>query len=166
MADLLVVRDLQVDFRVHGGVVRAVDKVSFRIPHGGTVALVGESGSGKSVTAQAIMGILPHLATVSGGSILLDDPAAPDAPPSDLARLDRDGAAMRRLRGGRISIIFQEPMTSLSPLQDRKSPVSEALRLHRTAGRAEAGNITQDMPALVGVTIGTQGCRGSACTER
>src|SRR3546814_10005496 len=87
MADLLDVRDLQVDFRVHGGVVRAVDKVSFRIPHGGTVALVGESGSGKSVTAQAIMGILPHLATVSGGSILLDDPAAPDAPPSDLARL-------------------------------------------------------------------------------
>src|SRR3546814_7703207 len=76
------------------------------------------------------MGILPHLATVSGGSILLDDPAAPDAPPSDLARLDRDGAAMLRLRGGRISIIFQEPMTSLSPLHTIGDQVSERSEEH------------------------------------
>src|SRR3546814_20573363 len=98
------------------------------------------------------MGILPHLATVSGGSILLDDPAAPDAPPSDLARLDRDGAAMRRLRGGRISIIFQEPMTSLSPLHPIGDQVSEALPLHRTAGRAEARKLTAEMLGLVGFT--------------
>ena len=87
MAHLLDVRDLRVDFRVHGGVIRAVEGVSFRVPHGKTVALVGESGSGKSVTAQAIMGILPHVAKITGGSILFDDPAAPGQPPIDIAAI-------------------------------------------------------------------------------
>ncbi|MET4699831.1 peptide/nickel transport system ATP-binding protein [Constrictibacter sp. MBR-5] len=150
MAHLLDVRDLRVDFRVHGGVIRAVEGVSFRVPHGKTVALVGESGSGKSVTAQAVMGILPHVAKITGGSILFDDPATPGQPPIDIAALDTDGAPMRRLRGGRISIIFQEPMTSLSPLHTVGNQVSEALRLHRAAGQAEARRITEEMLALVG----------------
>src|SRR5690606_7678843 len=138
MDHLLDVRDLQVDFRVHGGVVRAVDRLSFRVPRGRTVALVGESGSGKSVTAQAIMGILPRAALISGGSMLFNDPLKPEAPPVDIARLDPDGSAMRRLRGGRISIIFQEPMTSLSPLHTVGDQVSEALRLHRKSSAVEA----------------------------
>ena len=150
MSHLLDVRDLRVDFRVHGGVIRAVEGVSFRVPHGKTEALVGESGSGKSVTAQAVMGILPHVAQITGGSILFDDPAAPDKPPIDIAKLDTGGVPMRKLRGGRISIIFQEPMTSLSPLHTVGDQVSEALRLHRSAGQAEARRVTEEMLALVG----------------
>ena len=115
MTDLLRVRDLKIDFRVHDGTLRAVDGVSFSVKPGATVALVGESGSGKSVCAQAIMGLLPKVATISGGSIEFVDPAVVDARPIDIARLDRNGHAMRAIRGGRISIIFQEPMTSLSP---------------------------------------------------
>jgi peptide/nickel transport system ATP-binding protein len=151
MTDLLQVRNLQVDFAAFGGLTRAVDGVSFRVPHGGTVALVGESGSGKSVTAQAILGILPRAARITGGQILLDDPGAPaGTPPVDIARLDPAGARMQAIRGGRISIIFQEPMTSLSPLHTIGDQVSEALHLHRDVSPAEGQRLTAEMLHLVG----------------
>ena len=113
---LLSIRDLAVEFRLREqGTVQAVNGVSFDVPAGGTVALVGESGSGKSVIAQAVLGILPASAHVTAGRILFADPARPSGePPRDLVRLDPDSAEYRALRGGRISIIFQEPMTSLS----------------------------------------------------
>src|SRR5688572_8231425 len=113
MADLLTVRDLKVSIAVDAGTIQAVDGVSFRVPEGGTVALVGESGSGKSVVAQSIMGILPRIARIDSGEILFRDPRTPGVE-LDLARLK--GPKMRAIRGGRISIIFQEPMTALSPL--------------------------------------------------
>src|SRR5947207_1767737 len=120
MKDLLSVENLTVEFGVHEGTLRAVDKVSFAIPPGGTLALVGESGSGKSVCSQAIMGLLPRTATIPSGSILFEDPRTAlngiEAGPLDIAKLDRDSTVMRRIRGGQISIIFQEPMTSLSAL--------------------------------------------------
>ncbi|MEQ8639006.1 MAG: ABC transporter ATP-binding protein [Alphaproteobacteria bacterium] len=147
--DLLQVEDLAVDFRVHDGSIRALDGVSFRVPAGRTVALVGESGSGKSVTSQAIMGILPESATITGGRILFRDPATP-ATVIDIATLDTEGDAMRRLRGGRISIIFQEPMTSLSALHTVGNQVGEAVRLHRNASRAEADDLAAEMLGLVG----------------
>src|SRR5438552_5508179 len=112
MKDLLRVDSLTVEFGVHEGILRAVDDVSFAIAHGGTLALVGESGSGKSVCSQAIMGLLPRNAAIRSGSILFDDPRT-SSQPVDVARLDRAGTQMRAIRGGRISIIFQEPMTSL-----------------------------------------------------
>src|SRR5204862_814008 len=113
MKDLLRVEDLTVDFGVHEGTLRAVDHVSFAIPPGGTLALVGESGSGKSVCSQAIMGLLPRTAKIASGSILFQDPRdASDV--IDIAKLDPTGPQMRSIRGGEISIIFQEPMTSLS----------------------------------------------------
>jgi peptide/nickel transport system ATP-binding protein len=115
MTDLLRVNDLRVEFDIHDGVLKAVDGVSFRIRAGGTTALVGESGSGKSVCSQAIMRILPKIGRIAGGEILFDDPAT-DGAPVDLAKLPEDGPAIRAVRGGRISMIFQEPMTSLSPL--------------------------------------------------
>jgi peptide/nickel transport system ATP-binding protein len=90
MTDLLNVRDLKVDFTVHGDQLRAVDGVSFRIRQGGTTALVGASGSGKSVCSQAIMGILPNIGSIAGGEILFTDPRG-DGTPVDLARLERDG---------------------------------------------------------------------------
>jgi len=149
MANLLEVRDLTVDFHVHGGTLRAVDSVSFDIAPGRTVAIVGESGSGKSVTAQAIMGILPNVARITAGSIRFHDPL-PGAAPVDIAALDPDGKAMRAIRGGRISIIFQEPMTSLSPLHMVGSQVTEALHLHRDASRKEGREIARETLRLVG----------------
>ena len=134
MADLLSIRDLRVYLDVDAGIVKAVDGVSFRVPEGGTVALVGESGSGKSVVAQTIMGILPRIARIESGEILFRDPRiAPGGPGSvvDLSRLHPLGSQMREIRGGRISIIFQEPMTALSPLHTIGDQVGETLALHR-----------------------------------
>jgi peptide/nickel transport system ATP-binding protein len=149
MKDLLRVNDLHVRFRVHGGTVDAVRGVSFRIRPGGTVALVGESGSGKSVCAQSIMGILPEVAEIAGGEILFADPER-DGEVVDIAALERDSRGMRQIRGGRISIIFQEPMTSLSPLHTVGNQVSEALHLHRSVGRAEGRELTLETLRLVG----------------
>jgi peptide/nickel transport system ATP-binding protein len=147
--NILDVRDLHVDFHAAGGVVRAVRGVGFRVRPASTVAIVGESGSGKSVLSQAIMGILPRPGRISRGEILFADPRTPDTV-VDIAKLDPDGARMRAIRGGRISIIFQEPMTSLSPLHTVGDQVSEALLLHREVTRAEAAELTADMLRLVG----------------
>ncbi len=162
MKDLLRVEDLTVEFGVHEGVLRAVDKVSFSIPPGGTVALVGESGSGKSVCSQAIMGLLPRTAKISTGSILFQDPRVNQGV-VDIARIDRSGPAMRRIRGGQISIIFQEPMTSLSALHTVGDQIGEAVELHgaqpgsplggeagRKLSRAEIDALTVDMLRMVG----------------
>jgi peptide/nickel transport system ATP-binding protein len=147
--DLLRVRDLHVQFDAPGGVVRAVKGVSFRVRPGSTIAIVGESGSGKSVVSQAIMGILPRIGRISSGEILFSDPRAPEQV-IDIAKLAPDGEVMRDIRGGRISIIFQEPMTSLSPLHTVGDQVSEALLLHRDVTKPEAIELTEEMLRLVG----------------
>jgi len=149
LADLIQVRDLSIEFDNRGTMMPALDRISFRIRAGSTVALVGESGSGKSVTAQAIMGILPKTAHITSGEILF---AAPEsgAPPIDITRLPPDGAAIRGIRGGHISMIFQEPMTSLSPLHTVGDQVSEALFLHREVARPEGLARTEEMLRLVG----------------
>ena len=134
MKDLLRVEKLTVEFGVHEGTLRAVDNVSFSIPPGGTLALVGESGSGKSVCSQAIMGLLPRTATIPSGSILFEDPRVKEGAPIDIAKLDRAGPEMRAIRGGAISIIFQEPMTSLSALHTVGDQIGEAVELHGGGG--------------------------------
>jgi peptide/nickel transport system ATP-binding protein len=149
VSDLLSIRDLHVRFAAPGGFIRAVTGVSFRVRPRSTVALVGESGSGKSVVSQSILRILPRSGQITQGQILFADPRAGGAV-VDLAKFPRDGAAMRAIRGGRISIIFQEPMTSLSPLHTVGNQVSEALRLHRPVGAAEAAELTAEMLRLVG----------------
>jgi peptide/nickel transport system ATP-binding protein len=149
MADLLTVRDLRVYLDVDAGTVKAVDGVSFRIPERGTVALVGESGSGKSVVAQSIMGILPRIARIESGEILLREPKS--GAEVDISRLDAAGPQMQAIRGGRISIIFQEPMTALSPLHTIGNQVGEALALHREdLGKAERRAAVIEMLRLVG----------------
>ncbi|MFE1602554.1 ABC transporter ATP-binding protein [Methylobacterium sp. ID0610] len=135
-APLLSIRDLTVDFSADTGAFRAVDGLSLDVPAGRTVALVGESGSGKSVTAQAILRILPKAARITGGEIRFRDSAARET--VDIARLGADSEAMRALRGGRIAMIFQEPMTSLSPLHTVGDQVTEALRLHAEVAGDEA----------------------------
>ncbi|MEO3435453.1 ABC transporter ATP-binding protein [Inquilinus sp. CAU 1745] len=149
MADLLRVQDLSIDFTVPGGLVNAVKGVSFAIPSGGTLAIVGESGSGKSVIAQGIMGILPRNGRITGGAIRFEDPSRPGGP-VDLAKLDREGKAYQSIRGGEISIIFQEPMTSLSPLHTVGNQVTEAVRLHRAVSAREAEELAREMLGLVG----------------
>ena len=154
MADLLSIRDLRVYLDVDAGTVKAVDGVSFRVPAGGTVALVGESGSGKSVIAQSIMGILPRIARIESGEILFRDPRlSADAPDSeiDLSRLDPRGPRMQQVRGDRLAIIFQEPMTALSPLHTIGDQVGETLALHRAGiGRAERRAAVIETLRLVG----------------
>jgi len=149
MSNLLDVRELKVDFTIHSEEVRTVDGVSFRIRAGGTTALVGESGSGKSVCSQAIMGILPNIGTIAGGQILFTDPDG-DGTPVDLAQLPRDSARMRSIRGGRISMIFQEPMISLSPLHTVGDQICEALHLHRDVDKPTGRELATDMLRLVG----------------
>ncbi len=150
MADLLTVRDLKVTIDVDAGTVKAVDGVSFRIAQGGTVALVGESGSGKSVVAQSIMGILPRIARVESGEILFRDPRL-DGAEVDISRLDPGSRQMQKIRGGCISIIFQEPMTALSPLHTVGNQVGEALALHRDdLGRAQRREAVIEMLRLTG----------------
>src|SRR5689334_23007437 len=123
--DLLRVEDLRVRFAAPGGFIQAVKGVSFRLRPASTVALVGESGSGKSVVSQSILRILPKNGEIFGGAIQFADPRSNDEP-VDLTALPADGPAMRAIRGGQISIIFQEPMSSLSPLHTIGNQVSEA----------------------------------------
>jgi peptide/nickel transport system ATP-binding protein len=131
MADLINVRDLKVYLDVDAGTVKAVDGISFRVPAGRTVALVGESGSGKSVVAQSIMSILPRIARIESGEILFRDPERRPGTEIDISRLDPASREMQDIRGGRISIIFQEPMTALSPLHTIGNQIAEALALHQ-----------------------------------
>jgi peptide/nickel transport system ATP-binding protein len=159
MTDLLRVEDLHVRFATPGGFLDAVKGITFRMQAASTLAIVGESGSGKSVLSQAILRILPRNGEISRGRILFADPRNRDAAPVDLVQLPADGPQVRAIRGGRISIIFQEPMSSLSPLHTIGDQVGEALRLHRRVSAAEARELTIDMLRLVGFPDGQRAWR-------
>ncbi len=148
MRDLLRIENLKISFSLHGNWYEVVKGVSFRVLHGSVVALVGESGSGKSVIAQAIMGILPKAGAVTGGRILFD--LGDETGQVDLAALDPDGARFRALRGRDMSMIFQEPMTSLGPLHTIGNQISEALTTHFRVSSREARSRTEEMLKLVG----------------
>ncbi|MGI9486089.1 MAG: ABC transporter ATP-binding protein [Geminicoccaceae bacterium] len=148
-APLLSIKDLVVDFRAAEGLIQAVRGVSFDVPSGKTVALVGESGSGKTVLSQAILGILPRIAAISSGQMLFRDPRQPDKV-LDLAAYSEDHPIRRSIRGDRISIIFQEPMSSLSPLHTIGDQIGEALLLHADVDQETARKRTIDMLDRVG----------------
>ncbi|MGA0343351.1 MAG: dipeptide ABC transporter ATP-binding protein [Arenicellales bacterium] len=145
---ILSVRNLKIAFRMATGEVEALKGVNFDVHEGQAVALVGESGSGKSVTAQAILGILPSNAVITDGQILFRDPRGSE--PIDIATLHQDSPRFQSIRGGRISIIFQEPMVSLSPLHTIGDQISEALFLHHPVSRAEGLAQTEAMLDMVG----------------
>ncbi|WP_377841110.1 ABC transporter ATP-binding protein [Bosea sp. UC22_33] len=147
--DILRISDLRIGFTIHGLARDVVKGVSLRVPAGKTVALVGESGSGKSVISQAIMGLLPRAGGVTGGEILFRDPLAPEAV-VDIATLPAEGEGIRALRGGRIGMIFQEPMSSLSPVHTIGNQIEEALLLHRPMPKAEARELIEAMLKRVG----------------
>jgi peptide/nickel transport system ATP-binding protein len=147
--NILQIQSLRTSFTFHGLAREVVKGISFRVPAGKTVALVGESGSGKSVTAQAIMGILPRAGFITEGAILFRDPLAPGAA-VDIAHMDPDDEEMRALRGGRIGMIFQEPMSSLSPVHTIGNQIEEALQLHRPMPHREARGLIEAMLKRVG----------------
>jgi len=146
-SDLLRIENLDVSFSVFGDRLRVVKNANIRILPGKVTALVGESGSGKSVISQSIMGILPNPATAEG-RILFTDPL--DGKTTDILHYSRDSEEMRDLRGRRMATIFQEPMTSLSPLHTVGNQISEALLIHTEADKKEAREKTEEMLGLVG----------------
>ena len=150
MADLLTVKDLRVKFKVHGGTVDAVKGASLTIRKGSTVALVGESGSGKSVISQCIMGILPEVGEIVGGEILFADPLK-NGEIVDLAKIPQDSLQMRGIRGGRVSIIFQEPMTALNPVHTIGKQICEVLAQHNDLEPDVAWNRAVEMLNKVGI---------------
>lgn len=146
--DLLRIENLDVSFSLYGDKLSVVKNASLRVLPGKVTALVGESGSGKSIISQSIMGILPAPANATG-RILFTDPL--DGQTTDILQLPRDGPQIRRLRGARMAKIFQEPMTSLSPLHTVGNQVSEALRIHSPGiSRSEQREKTEEILSLVG----------------
>jgi len=139
-APLLAVRDLTVTFPTSDGPRRILAGIGYDIPPGRTLGVVGESGCGKSMTALALMGLVPHPGTVEGsvrfeGTELIDQPES----------------AWRQLRGNRIAMIFQEPMTALNPVMTIGMQVAEAMVLHQELGWREAEDRAVDMLAAVGI---------------
>ena len=140
MSAILEVQDLRTHFVTREGVTRAVDGVSFTVGQGETLGIVGESGCGKSVTALSIMRLLPPgLGRIAGGQVRYNG--------ADLLALDE--AAMRRIRGDRIAMVFQEPMTSLNPVLTVGDQIAEAVQIHQGKSRAEAWSRAEDMLRLV-----------------
>jgi oligopeptide/dipeptide ABC transporter ATP-binding protein len=143
MSALLDVRALKTFFQVEGGEFPAVDGISFSIDPGRTLGIVGESGCGKSVTALSIMGLVPRPpGRIAGGEILFDG--------VDLLRLST--AALRELRGDRISMIFQEPMTSLNPVLTVGEQIVEGILRHRTISRDAAKELAIEMLRMVHIS--------------
>ncbi len=139
---LLDVQNLKTYFDTDEGVVKAVDGVSFHIDRGETLAVVGESGSGKSVTSLSTMRLIPQPpGRFAGGQILFEG--------SDL--LKKSDAEMRKIRGNEISMIFQEPMTSLNPVYTVGDQIAEAIVLHQNKTRKQAMKLATEMLDLVGI---------------
>jgi peptide/nickel transport system ATP-binding protein len=133
-APILSVRDLKTYFFPDEGIVKAVDGATFDLLPRTTLGIVGESGCGKSVTARSVLRIVERPGRIVGGSILLRT----DGGEVDLAQMDPAGAEMRQIRGGEIGLVFQEPMTSFSPVHTVGSQIIETIRLHHPVSKQEA----------------------------
>ena len=139
---LLELRDVEVEFRTRHGVARVLDRVGFSLPAGSTLGIVGESGCGKSMTALTIMRLVPQPpGRIAGGSILLDG--------ENLLAATEE--RMREIRGNEVSMVFQEPMTSLNPVFPVGEQIAETVRLHQGLGRRAALERAVEMLAAVGI---------------
>ena len=146
-SSVLTVQELGVRFDTPAGAVRAVNGVSFQLQRGETLGIVGESGSGKSVTALAILGLIPRPpGIVTGAGVLFQG--------ADLLALSPD--ELRKIRGNRIAMIFQEPMTSLNPVFTVGAQIAESLRWHLRMGRREALDYAIGMLDKVGIPLPAQ----------
>jgi len=138
---LLSLNDVSVSFPTEQGLVRAVDSVSWTLDAGETLAIVGESGSGKSITALSLLGLIPEPGKVDQGSIVFEG--------QNLLDLDRN--TMRSIRGNRIAMIFQEPMSSLNPVVTIGKQVAEPFRLHRGMSKKQALEAATELLAKVAI---------------
>ena len=142
MATLLEVKNLKTYFYTFEGVVKAVDGVTYEVEEGETLGLVGESGCGKSVSALSVMRLIPDPpGKTIEGEIIFDG--------QDILKLDMD--EMRTIRGAKIAMVFQEPMTSLNPVLTVEKQLSETLQLHKGMTRAVARRESIDLLARVGI---------------
>lgn len=146
---LLDIQDLQTHFATDTGVVRAVDGVSLSVPRGKTVCVVGESGCGKSITGRSILQIVDKPGRVVGGRMLWHGNGRSE--PVDLAALDPRGEEIRAIRGNEIAMVFQEPMTSLSPVHTIGNQISEAVRIHTDLDEDAAKERTLEVMEHVGL---------------
>jgi len=138
---LLEVRDLSVHFSTPDGVVKAVDGVSFSVERGETLGVVGESGSGKSVTFLTIMGLINMATADVSGEVIFEG--------QDLLKIEQD--ELRKIRGDDVSMVFQDPMTSLHPLYRVGDQIAEAVLVHRDVSKAEAADIAVEILDRVGI---------------
>ncbi|WP_292898452.1 MULTISPECIES: ABC transporter ATP-binding protein [unclassified Nitratireductor] len=143
--EILRVKGLRVELRVEKGVLAAVDDISFNLKRGETLGIVGESGCGKSMTALSIMGLLPKpIGRIAQGSITIEGVG-------DVAAMSE--RQRMRVRGNQVSMIFQEPMTSLNPVFTVGFQISEAIRTHETVGKEAARKRAIEMLDLVGIPL-------------
>ena len=138
---VLSVKDLRINFRAYGGLVQAVRGISFDLHRGETLAIVGESGSGKSVSIRAIMGILANIAIIAEGSIMYDG--------MDLTKLTED--EFHEIRGNRIGLIFQDPLSALNPIMKIGNQITESLRLNCHMKQDEAKKVALELMKSVGI---------------
>ncbi|MFM2308282.1 MAG: hypothetical protein RLY87_402 [Chloroflexota bacterium] len=142
MAPLLEVRNLETQFKTQDGVVKAVNNVSFYVNRSETLGIVGESGSGKSVTSLSVMRLIPNPpGRISGGEVVFDG--------QDILKLSEE--KMRELRGNRIAMIFQDPMTSLNPVLNIGQQITESLILHLKLSAREARDRAIELLNMVGI---------------
>ncbi|ARE38803.1 Oligopeptide transport ATP-binding protein OppD [Rhodovulum sp. P5] len=150
MDDLLRVENLTISFRTDEGLITPVQDVSFAVQKGRTLGLVGESGSGKSVSTKAVMRLLPGNAVIAPEGRMAY--TAKDGQVIEVEKLNPTSRALRRLRGGEIGMIFQEPMASFSPVYTVGNQMVEAIRLHREKNARKARQIAIEMLERVGLS--------------
>jgi oligopeptide/dipeptide ABC transporter ATP-binding protein len=146
--NLLTLEGLRTSFFLDEGTVKAVDGIDLDIPRGKTVCVVGESGCGKSITAFSILRLISHPGKIMEGKIHFHES---DGTVLDITGMEDDGAAIRSIRGNRIAMIFQEPMTSFSPVNTIGSQILEAIRLHRGLSKREGRAETVKLMERVGI---------------
>lgn len=147
---ILQVENLKTYFEVNDECLRAVDGVTFNLKRGKTVAIVGESGCGKSVTAYSILRLIQKPGKIAGGKILL---YPKDSDPVDIVTLDDKCDELYKIRGGIISMVFQEPMTALSPVHTIGNQICEAILLHQDVTKIKARKLTTDILSRVGIPV-------------
>ena len=152
---LLEIKDLRVSFPLDEGTVRAVEGVDLTVRRGEVLGVVGESGCGKSITAHSILRIIPQPGRIDSGQILFHPPGASGANENgvvDIAKLNPAGPEIRNIRGKDIAMIFQEPMSSFSPVHTIGSHITEAILLHQQVSPERAREMTIELLRLVGIS--------------
>ncbi|HSJ87631.1 MAG TPA: ABC transporter ATP-binding protein [Anaerolineales bacterium] len=150
---LLEIKDLKISFPLDEGVVRAVEGVNLTVRRGEVLGVVGESGCGKTVTAQSVLRIIPAPGRIDSGEILFHTPGASNGNGVvDIAKINATGREIREIRGKDIAMIFQEPMSSFSPVHTIGSQIMEAILLHQPVTEAQARQQTIELLRLVGIS--------------